>query len=73
MVIKTDGFFYPILTQIMDSFSCSPLNTTASYFKKAPRVPECADMRHILGLYHFNITIASLVFGRASVHFYTFH
>ena len=25
LVIPTDGFFYPILTQIMDSFSCSPL------------------------------------------------
>ena len=27
MVITRDGFFCPILTQIMDSFSCSPLNT----------------------------------------------
>ena len=25
--VPRDGFFYPILTQIMDSFSCSPLNT----------------------------------------------
>ena len=27
-VITSDGFFYPILTQIIDS--CSPLNTTSS-------------------------------------------
>ena len=25
MVIPRDGFFYPTLTPIMDSFSCSPL------------------------------------------------
>ena len=29
-VITRDGFFYPTLTQIMDSFSCSPLT---AYFK----------------------------------------
>ena len=26
-MITRDGFFYPILTQIMYSFSCSPLKT----------------------------------------------
>ena len=26
-VIRRNGFFYSILTRIMDSFSCSPLNT----------------------------------------------
>ena len=26
-VIMRDGFFYPILTRIIDSLSCSPLNT----------------------------------------------
>ena len=26
-MIPKDGVFYPILTQIMDSFSCSPLNS----------------------------------------------
>ena len=29
-------FSYPFLTQIMDSFSCTPLNTAFSYLKKAP-------------------------------------
>ena len=28
-----DGFFYPTLTRIVDSFSCSPLNTSF-YVKK---------------------------------------
>ena len=38
-------FFYPILTKIMDSFSCSPLNFTF-YFKKAPKVPDNAEKLH---------------------------
>ena len=29
-----DGFFYPILTKIMDSFSCSSLNTIFVYLKE---------------------------------------
>ena len=33
MVIARDGFFYHILTQIMDFFSCSPLNTSFLYLK----------------------------------------
>ena len=28
MVISKDGFFYPTLTRIMDTFSCSPLYTS---------------------------------------------
>ena len=31
------GFFYPILTRIMEFLSCSPLNTIFLYFKKALR------------------------------------
>ena len=30
-VIARDRFFYPVLTRIMDHFSCSPLNTAFSY------------------------------------------
>ena len=35
-----DRFFYPILTQIMDSFSCSPLNTSFYIRKAWKRLPE---------------------------------
>ena len=43
MVIPRDGFFYPTLTRIMDSFSCSPL----FFFivNKLPEVPEYAKMQ----------------------------
>ena len=37
MVIPRDRFFYPSLTRIMDSFSCSPLDTTFYSKEKAPR------------------------------------
>ena len=37
--------FYPILTQIIDSSSCSLLNTTYLYFiKRLPEIPEYAEM-----------------------------
>ena len=41
--------FYPILTQIVDSFSCSPLCTTFYIEKRWKRLPEYhefAEMRH---------------------------
>ena len=44
---KEERIFYPTITQIIDSFSCSPLNrpTAFLYFlKKAPEVPEYAEM-----------------------------
>ena len=44
-----DGFFYPILTLIIDYFSCSPLSTAFSIgkiIKKAPENPKFAEMRH---------------------------
>ena len=44
-------FFYPILTQIMDSFSCSSLNTsfyTGKSLKRLPENPEYTDT--VLGL-----------------------
>ena len=41
--------FYPILTQIMDSFSCSLLNITAFYvLKKLKEVPEYAEMQYMM-------------------------
>ena len=44
-----DGFFYVILTRIIDSFSCSPL-CTAFYigktWKRLPGNPEYAEMWH---------------------------
>ena len=41
-----DGFFYPTLTRIMDSFSCSPLMLFIYLFKKKlPEVPEYAKMQ----------------------------
>ena len=44
-----DRFFYPILTLMVDSFSCSILNNPF-YFRKAcerrPENPEYAEMRH---------------------------
>ena len=47
MVITRDRFFDPILTQIMDSFSCSPSNTVFYVLKQIlPDVPEYAEMRH---------------------------
>ena len=47
MVIVRDEFFYPILTQIIDTFSCSTLNTAFIYLKKKlPEVPEYAKMLH---------------------------
>ena len=46
MEIARDEFFYPTLTQIKDSFFCSQLNTTFSFFfKRLPEVPEYAETR----------------------------
>ena len=50
MVIAQGGFFYPILTRIFDSFSCSPLSTAFNIGKKnmkrLPEDPEFAEIRH---------------------------
>ena len=47
MVIPRDRFFYPTQTQIVESFSCSPLNTAFFVFeKRLPEVPESAEMRN---------------------------
>ena len=54
MVIPRDGFFYPTLKRIMDSFSCSPLVLFIYLFvnlfrNKLPEVPEYAKMQfHML-------------------------
>ena len=34
-------FFYPILTRLIDSFSCSPFNTFKKSFKKFPDMLRC--------------------------------
>ena len=46
-VIARDRFFYPILTRIIYSFSCSPLNTSFNIVKtekRRPENPEYAEM-----------------------------
>ena len=58
MVIRREGFFYPILTRKMDTFSCSPLNTSfyiGKHKKMLPENPEYAEMRHgDVKFYHCN-------------------
>ena len=51
MLIPRERFFYPILTQKMDSFSCSPLNTSFFFlekhekgFQKIPKTLKCDMM-----------------------------
>ena len=46
--IMRDRFFYPILTRIMDTFSCSPLNTSFYNGKREKEFqkPEYAELRH---------------------------
>ena len=40
------GFFNPILTFMMDSFSCSPFNAAFYVSKRLSEVPEYAEMHH---------------------------
>ena len=40
------GFFDSIMAQIMDSFSCSTLNSAFLFFNKLTEVPEYAEMLH---------------------------
>ena len=54
MVILRDGFFYSALTQIMDSFSCSPLFFL--FKNKLLEVPEYAMQFHMkMSLKHNNV------------------
>ena len=71
MVILRDGILYPILTRIMDSFSCSPLNTSKKDFQKIPNTPRCNMMTS------FDITTTSrigvrLACGRRAAVFFFF-
>ena len=52
MVIARDGFFYPILTRIMDS--CSPLNTNVLHFILEKTLEK--DLQKILNTlkWHYN-------------------
>ena len=45
---QAERIFYPILTQIMHSFSCSPLNKVFTFKKKLAEVPEYDEMHHSL-------------------------
>ena len=49
VMITRDKFFYPILTRTMNSFSCSPLNTSfyiGKTWKRLPENPKYAEMGH---------------------------
>ena len=57
MAIQWDGFFYPTLTLILDSFSCSPLflyifiHFFYLFQNKLPEVPKYAKMQfHMMTL-----------------------
>ena len=56
LMTDSDRFFYPILTHIIDSFSCSQLNTEFLYVKRIQKVPEYAEMQHTMmtSLYYIN-------------------
>ena len=46
-LIPRERFFYPILTRLMYSFSCSPLlNTIFHVIKRPPEILEYAEMGH---------------------------
>ena len=55
MVIPSDGFFYPLLTRIMDSLSCLSLFLfiySILLKNKLPEVPEYAKMQfHTMTLF----------------------
>ena len=55
-VITNDRFLHAILTQIMDSLSCSLLNTAFSCLKRLPEISEYPEMRHdmMMSLQHNN-------------------
>ena len=75
MVIARDGFFYPILTKIMDSFSCSPLNTsfhTRKTWKSLPENPEYTEMPHSDVVLTLQWPHRSTCCQRAAVHFLSF-
>ena len=64
----TDGLFYPILTQIMDYFSCSPLNTSFYDEKNMKLLPEFDEMQQICDMRrHFNNTMTSQIGQHAAV------
>ena len=45
MVIAGGGFFYPILTRIIDSFSCSPLITSFYRIKNMKKASRKSSLR----------------------------
>ena len=65
-VIPLDGFFYPTLTRIIDSFSCSPLNTLfynwEKTWKRLLQNHEYANMRY--GDIILNISMTSQIHVR---------
>ena len=65
--------FYPILTRIMDSFSCSPLITSfilKKTWKSLPENYEYAEMRHGDVILTLQWRHGSTCGQRAAVHFF---
>ena len=57
MVIARDGFFYPTLTRIMDSFSCSPLHTSfyvGKYEKDFEKILNSLRCDMVMSFFHYN-------------------
>ena len=69
--IVRDGFFYPILELIMDSFSCSPLNTSfciGKNMKKTLRIMNMLRCDMVTSFKHYN----DITDRRAAVRFLSF-
>ena len=58
-VIPRGGFFYSTLTQLLDSFSCSPLDTTFMLKKGSQKFLNRLRC-YMLWWRHFNITVTSV-------------
>ena len=51
---QRDGIFYPILTRMMDYFSCSPLNTSLILKKKTLKIQNTLRCDMVISFYHYN-------------------
>ena len=60
-LIMRDGFFYPILTLIIDYFSCSPISTAFSVRKSLKRLQKILNSLRCDMVISFNITMMSRV------------
>ena len=71
-VIPRDRYFYPILTWLMDYFSCSRFKTAFSFSKKGFQKFLNTMRCDITWIRHFNITMTSLFFQCVVVRFLSF-